>query len=119
MDDPERRERKKAKGDSKTQHSLATNTASVHISFRKIKNSEKNPVLGPGGSEGAILTVNFEKRVARKLRRIILLHLRLITFGFHFGKTRKPFICMIFGLFGYVRDSQNQFLALETPNDSK
>ena len=41
---------------------------------------------------GAIFIVNFGKRVARKLCRIMLLHFGIVTFRFHFGRTRKPFI---------------------------
>ena len=38
---------------------------------------------------GTIFIVNIEKRIARKLSRIILLHFGLVAFRFHFGRTRK------------------------------
>ena len=40
---------------------------------------------------------NTIKRIAKKLRRVILLHLGFATFRFHHGRTRKPFIFMMFG----------------------
>ena len=43
--------------------------------------------LGSGAVWGAISTRNFLKKLAQKLRRIILLHFGLRTFRFHFGKT--------------------------------
>ena len=42
------------------------------------------------GLWGPISTVNFKEKVAQKFHTIILLHLGLITFRFHFGKARKP-----------------------------
>ena len=61
----------------------------------------------------------FRKRLARKLRRIMLLHFGLVTFRFHFGETRKPIISMVFGPSGRDHDAQNQLLStLDTPNDS-
>ena len=39
----------------------------------------------------------FMKRIARKFRWIILLHLGVATFRFHFGKTLKPLVFMIVG----------------------
>ena len=47
------------------------------------------PDLGSWGVWGAISIVDFKKRVARKLHRIILLHLGLVTFRFHFGKPEQ------------------------------
>ena len=44
---------------------------------------------------GGICIVNFKKRVARKLHRIILLHFGLVTFRFHSGRTLKPLMFMI------------------------
>ena len=69
---------------------------SFFISYRKSMKIPKIRIWGLGGL-GAIFTVNFKKRIAQKLRRIILLHFGLPTFGCHSGKTQKPFIFMIFG----------------------
>ena len=60
-------------------------------------NSGKNPDLGSAVVWGAIFTIIFKKRVARKLRRIILLHFGLVTFNIHFPKIRKVLMFMIFG----------------------
>ena len=58
--------------------------------------------------------------MAQELRRIILLHFGLVTFQFHFGKTRTVFIFMFSGPSGRDHGPQNQlFLTLETPNYSK
>ena len=60
---------------------------------------------------------NPNKRVARKLRRIIVLHIALVIFNFHIPKIQKVIICMIFGTSGQVHDPQSQlFLTLKTPN---
>ena len=57
------------------------------------------------------------KRIAQKLRIIILLHFGLVTFRFHFGETRKVIISMIFGTSGRDHGPQTQlFLTLVTPN---
>ena len=66
------------------------------------------PDLGSGGVWGAKFIVNVVKSVAPKLRIIILLHLGLVAFRFHFPKTRKILIFMIFGLGGRVHRPQNQ-----------
>ena len=61
------------------------------ISYRKSgKIWDENPDLGSRGSEGAISTVNLNKRLAQKLRRTILLHFGLIIFKSHFGKPGNP-----------------------------
>ena len=61
--------------------------------------------------------INFNKRGAQKLHRIILLHFGLVTFRFHLGTLRKVIIFMIFGPRGHVHDSQNQlFLTLVPAN---
>ena len=44
------------------------------------------------GVWGAIFTANIIKRIARELRRIILLHFGLIFVWIHYWKNRKPFI---------------------------
>ena len=73
-----------------------------------------------GGVWGAIFIVIFKKSVAQKLCRIILLHFGVVTFRIPFGKTRTPFIFMVFGPSGRDHDSQNQLcLITETPNDSR
>ena len=46
-------------------------------------------------SLGGIFTVKVFKRLAQKLRRIILLHFRLMTFRFHYGRSLKHDNCMI------------------------
>ena len=72
--------------------------------------------FGVWGGLGAIFTVTFANRVARKFRRIILLYFGLITFRFHFGKAWKPFVFMIFGFLDVFMTPPNQFfLTLETP----
>ncbi len=45
---------------------------------------EKLQIWGRGGM-GLILILNILKRIAQKLRRIILLHFGLVTFRIHFG----------------------------------
>ena len=54
-------------------------------------NPGKIPDLGSEGVWAAIFIVNVKKRVAQKLRRILLLH-------FGNGSTRKPIFVMIFGV---------------------
>ena len=64
--------------------------------------------------------VNIIKRIAGKLRRIILLHFGLVTCRFHYWETLKPFMFMDFGPSGRDHDSQNQYdLSLEAPGHSK
>ena len=66
------------------------------------------------GDLGGHFYCNFWKRMAQKLRKIILLHFGLVTFWIHFG--RKAVIFMICRLDRHVHDSQNQlFSILETP----
>ena len=75
----------------------------------------------PDESLGAIFIVTFKKRMSRQLRRMTLIHLGLLTFRFHFGKTRQVIFFMIFGPGGRDHDSQNQLLwiTLETQIYSK
>ena len=57
--------------------------------------------------------LNFENRVARKLRRLILLHFGLLTFRFHFGKPEN---------LSFHPDHAFPYqlrVTLETPNDSQ
>ena len=73
--------------------------------------SGKNPDLGSGGS-GAIVIGSFIKRLAQKLRRIILLHFGLVTFRTHLKRTRKTYIFMILGLSGRDHDVPNQLYSI-------
>ena len=69
---------------------------------------------------GAIFVVHVNQSIARKLRRLILLHFWLVTCRFHFGKTRKPLICLFSGHGGRDHDSANQYyLSLGTPRYTK
>ena len=54
------------------------------------------------------------ERMARKLRRIILLHFGGITFRTHFRRTRKPLILIVFGPSGCDHHFQNQSFLTET-----
>ena len=63
----------------------------------KSRKIQKQSIIGAWGSE-AFSILNFKKRVARKLRRISLLHLELLSFRFNFGKLRKVIIFMILRL---------------------
>ena len=60
------------------------------ISDRKSREIREEMRFGGLGGPGAILTVSGMKRIARKLRRIILLHFRLITFRFYHRRIQKP-----------------------------
>ena len=53
----------------------------------RIETIRENLDLRSGGVRGVIPIANFIKRVAQKLRIIILLQLGLVTFRFHVGKT--------------------------------
>ena len=76
---------------------------------------EEFQICGLGGVWGVILILNFNKRVAQKLRRIILLHLGLVTSRFHSGKTRTVIIFMIFGASEHVHVFQNQSISTLGP----
>ena len=71
----------------------------------------------------AIFIVNFEKRVAQKLRRIILLHFGLVTFRIHFGRTRKPLVFVILDLVDMSMAPKTNYLKLWrhqiTPNNPR
>ena len=67
------------------------------------KTNRNNVSLG-----GRCFIVNIIQRIARKLRRIIMLHSGLRTFKIHVGKTSKVNIFMVVGPGGRVHDSQNQ-----------
>ena len=69
----------------------------------------KKSLWGLPGSGGTFLKLNFDKRVAQKLRRIILLHIGLVILNVHFPKVRKVIIFMMFGPNGHVHDSHNHF----------
>ena len=83
-------------------------TETSRIPITNLRKSRKFRILGLGRVGGFIFIVNFKKRVAEKLRRIILLHLGLITCRFHFGKNRTPLIFMVLEPSGCVHDLQNQ-----------
>ena len=78
--------------------------------------------LGSSGS-GAIFIVNIIQRLARKLRRIILLHLGITTFRFHYGRTLKLLIFMILGFSGVSMTPKPIIFHLwrpqDTPNNSR
>ena len=59
--------------------------------LQRIRKSRKVADLGSGGL-GGHFAVNFMRRIAQKLRIIILLHFGIITLRFHFGKTRTLFV---------------------------
>ena len=83
--------------------------------MENLGNLGTNVDLGSGVVWGVILIVNCIKRLAEKLRRIILVHFGLITFGINFRKTRKLIIVMVFGPGGRDHDFQNQlYLILGT-----
>ena len=84
----------------------------------EIRKIWENLDLGSRGVWVVILIVrSFKKRVARKVRRFILLHFGLVTFRIHFSKIQKVPVRIIFGLVGRVHGSQNQFSSiLETSN---
>ena len=52
-------------------------------------NPEQIVELGSRGSGGAIVIVNIIRRIAGKLRRIILLHFGLVAFRLHYRRNRK------------------------------
>ena len=63
-----------------------------HIFCRNPGKSGQIAFWGSGGLGGMrdIFTVNIMKGIARKLRRIVLLHFGLITFRSHYWKTLNP-----------------------------
>ena len=86
------------------------------------ENPTKNPVLGLG-VWGTIFIVSFERRVARKLRNIILLHFGLVTFRFHFWKFRKVMSCIVFEFLEVSMPPATNYFYLwrdqMTPNSSR
>ena len=84
-----------------------------------LENPGKHVDLGSTGSGGSFLV----KRIARKLRRIILLHFGLVTFRFHYWKTLKSLIFMISGFLGVTMCSKTNIVYLwrhqDTPNNSR
>ena len=68
----------------------------------------------------SIFTLTLKSWKDQKLRRIILFHIGLVTFNYHFPKIENVFIFMIVGPSGHVHYRQNQFfLILDTPKCSK
>ena len=65
-----------------------------------------------------IVMVNIMERIARKLRRIILLRFGLVTFRFHYWKTFKPLICMISGFSGVFLSPQTNYVYLWRHQDT-
>ena len=62
------------------------------------------------------------KRIAQKLRRIVLLYFGLVAFRFHFGRTRNPLIFIVFGPIGRDQVSQSQYFLSrhqDTPNTTR
>ena len=68
--------------------------------------------FGGLGCLGAILFVNNNKRIAGKLRRIILLLFGLATFRIHYWEIREPFIFVFFGPGGRDHDAPNQLFLI-------
>ena len=58
------------------------------------------------------------KRLAQKLRRIILLLFGLVTFRFHFGKTRKLMIFMVFGFWDVTMTPKTNIICLRRHQDT-
>ena len=84
-----------------------------------LDNQKKMPIWGLGGLGGSIFIVNIIERIAQKLRRILLLHLGLVTFRIHFTKDRPPPIFMVFGFSDVsTTPKTNYFLSLEAPGYS-
>ena len=77
----------------------------------------KIPVWGPGGL-GAFFTVNWKLSIAQKLRRIILLHLGLVTSRFHYWKTLNPLIFMIWGFSDVSMSSKTNYFYLWRHQDT-
>ena len=65
---------------------------------------------GLGGLRRVISIVNNMQGIAGKLHRIILLHLGLVTFRFHYGRNRKPTMSMISGLMDVSPSPKNNIL---------
>ena len=63
-----------------------------------------------GSLGGPFLLYILRKEWPKKFHGIILLHLGLVTFGYHIGKTLKPFIVMMSGPSGRDRDSPNPII---------
>ena len=84
--------------------SMTNELAEKNIDFLK-KIQEIRQKIG-FGVWGAVFIVNIFERIAQELRRIILLHFRLLTFMFHF---RKLFVFRVSGPSGRDHDSQHQY----------
>ena len=86
-----------------------------NLSINELINAQLNITFGSWES-GIHFIVNVKTRMAQKLRRIILLHLGLLTFRSHFPRIHKIIIFVIFGLGRCVHGIHNQsFLTLEKP----
>ena len=77
----------------------------------------KNSDLGSAEVWEGIFSPNLKLWGGHKLHRIMLVHVELVTFNFHFPQIQKLFMFMIFGPGGHVHDPWNKlFLTFETPN---
>ena len=65
-------------------------------------------------SGSGALVVNFKRRIARQICRIILLHFGLVFFRFRFGKTRNPVVFMIFGFLDVSMTLETSYIWLWT-----
>ena len=66
---------------------------------------------------GATFLVNMIKRIAGKLRRIILLHFGLVTFRFHYGEPpEKIVLAMISGFLDVFMTPQTKYVNFGDPN---
>ena len=76
------------------------------------------PIENPGGfgiwglgGLAAHFDCKLKNRLARKLRRSILLHFGLITFRIHFWESRQPLIFMVFGPGGHDHGSHKPIIS--------
>ena len=91
------------------------------ISYEILEHRGKMRFGGLGGF-WVIFVVNIIKRIAQKLRRIILLHFGTSNFSISFWENSQTHHFHDFGICGRVYDSQNQLLCFgrhqDTPNSS-
>ena len=75
------------------------------------------PIWGLMVSVSRFFTLSSKLWKGQKLRRINLLHRKLVTLDFHFPQTQHVFVLMIFAPSGNFHDPQNQlFLIVDPPN---
>ena len=67
--------------------------------------------------------VNIWKRITKKVRRIILLHVGIMALLLHYGRTREPIIFMIFGFLDLSMGLKTNTIYLwrhqDAPNNSR